>query len=86
MDPTEKTYEANKTDELWPPFTFMENGYFCWKGFILVYSLSRKWIFFIFFFKLELSLLKTTVQNLSRKSEFNSLMLFHASLSAVTAM
>jgi len=39
--PRKKTHEANKTDALWPPSTFMENGYFCWKGFILVYSLSR---------------------------------------------
>lgn len=31
-------------------------------------------------------LLKTTVQNSSRKSEFNSLMLFHTSLSAVVAV
>lgn len=45
MDPTKKTYEANKTDALWPPFSFTENGYFCWEHFILVYSPSRKQTF-----------------------------------------
>lgn len=43
--PPKKTYEANKTDALWPPFTFVDNGWFYWKGFILVYSLRRKQIF-----------------------------------------